>query len=352
MGTGNTHPLQTTSLQTAIEAWLSLHAGFSPFPSARACRLAAVLTGCPRKLPGFGRHMPRQAACHPYALAGGEPPSAFSSSLLSFWCPTPCAQPRPLASWASIPRAPGSLPELPALPARRPWGKAANGFCSLPSHDPPEGSGEMPPFLWKPAASWARGPTQLKGKCEMKHQEKKKKEEHLFTVRRCKAKLFWQIQLSHVERPRVSHLWLYSEAWDFTHDLTNYNIHNALGLLRSLLSPCQSSPSALCWVDVAKLLPFFRVFLIMMHFILLILLPGAENPVVWSWCSCWHTDISKAGCGQRGKKIAGSTLAKCPLYWQATATSFPMDVEKITKLLSRSHLPSASSQGLTRLSRG
>lgn len=42
----------------------------------------------------------------------------------------------------------------------------------------------------------------------------------------------------------------------FTHDLTNYTIHNALRLIRHLLTPCQNSSQALFWVGIFKLLSF------------------------------------------------------------------------------------------------
>lgn len=78
---------------------------------------------------------------------------------------------------------------------------------------------------------------------------------------------------------------------------------------------------------------FFRVFLVLTCLLLLILFPAAENPVIWSWCSCQDTDISMTGYRQPGKKITGSMLAKCHFYWQVITPSFFTDAEKIAKLL-------------------
>lgn len=139
-GIGSTRPVKTTSLHTSIRVWLSSNSGFSQPPSSQAQGLCAILTASP------GRPTKRSVA-GPGDVSETQQDLRFSlnqAATVSLWCP----QPRP---------------------GRGRWWNVTFSLENLLS----------------------KGTHTTEGKGEMKQYEKKKKKTVLFTVCRCKMKLFW-----------------------------------------------------------------------------------------------------------------------------------------------------------------
>lgn len=256
--------------------------------------------------------------------------SAARSSLAPSWVewvdgephvPTPRLVPF-LSWWALV----GS-PLL--LSVTSPQSTLHGGRRPLLSYDLAEGGNEMSPFHWKTRCLLSKETHATEGQGEMKHyKQRKKRKTGLFTVRRCKMKLFWQIQFSHVERPRISHLWLKDKFHPWLDKLYHPQCTEAHQTSATTLPKFILGIFLGCYCQIT---PFFRVSPILMYLALPILPPGAENPEVWSPCFCKYTDISMAGHRHPGKKIAGHTPVRHSLHYKWSPPAF---LQVLRKLLS------------------
>lgn len=136
------------------------------------------------------------------------------------------------------------------------WRRRQLAPFGLLCYDLAEGGNEMSPFLWKTQCLPSKETHSTEGWGEMKHykQRKKKGRRVLSQFVDAKWNYFDRFNSPTLKDPEflISDL----KTRSFTHDLTNYTIHNALRLIRHLLTPCQNSSQALFWVGIFKLLSF------------------------------------------------------------------------------------------------